>query len=257
MDRMTIAKVYNYLVKQGRLNPEESISALVQEWEDYLKMAKRLKMDVQNELFYKPRNIKEAHDKVIALMEEKGLSIKASEIADKYPNIEDILAEINEKYSFEDKKYALVIPSRIEDMLNESNALSLCMDRDDRYFERISVRETYIAFLRRKSEPDKPWYVIEFEPNGTLRQESTAGDRKNKDFDEAVPFCKKWQRELTKRLTEEDRRLAEQSAQLRLKEWEELRKNKNKIRNGPLQGKLLVNVLEQRLMEAEVSENVG
>ena len=255
-DRMSVVKVCNYLKKQEIMNnPGKSVSVLISNWEDYLKMAKRVKMDVTKELFYKPKDIKEAHDRLIEYMEENGLSIKAGEIADKYPKVEEILAELKEKYSFQDKKFAIIIPERIEDMLNESNALSLCMDRDDRYYERISIRETYIAFLRKQSEPEQPWYVIEFEPNGTLRQESTVGDNKNKDFDEAIPFIKKWQRELSKRITKEDRELAKKSVELRLKEFEQLRKDKNKIRRGPLQGKLLIDVLEQRLMEVE--ENVG
>lgn len=256
IDRMSVVKVCNYIKKQERMNnPGKSAYALIAIWEDYLKMAKRLKMDVYNELFYKPKDLKKAHDNAIALMEEKGLSIKAGEIAEKYPEVETILQELKEKYSYSNKEYAIVIPERIEDMLEESNALSLCMDRDDRYYERIQIRETYIAFLRKQSEPDKPWYVIEFEPNGTLRQQSTVGDNRNKDFDEVIPFIKKWQREISKRITKEDRKLAEQSAQMRLKEFEELRKNKNRIHRGPLQGKLLVDVLEQRLMEVE--EHVG
>lgn len=256
LDRMSVVKVHNYLLKQEKLNTQcRKVSQIIDTWEDYLKMAKRLKMDVYNELFYKPKNLKKAHDNAIELMEEKGLSVKAGEIADKYPEVEQILVELKEKYSYADKKFAIIIPEKIEDMLEESNALSLCMDRDDRYYERIQIRETYIAFLRKQSEPEQPWYVIEFEPNGTLRQESTVGDNKNKDFDEAIPFIKKWQRELSKRITKEDRKLAEQSAQMRLKEFEELRKNKNRIFRGPLQGKLLVDVLEQRLMEVE--EHVG
>lgn len=255
LDRMTVVKACNYLKKQEKYYPGKSLSVIISNWEDYLKMAKRLKMDVTKELFYKPKNINEAHARVIELMEENGLSIKAGEIADKYPKVEEILAELKEKYSYQDKKFTIIIPERIEDMLNESNALSLCMDRDDRYYERISIRETYIAFLRKQSEPEQPWYVIEFEPNGTLRQESTVGDNKNKDFDEAIPFIKKWQRELSKRITQKDRELAKKSVELRLKEFEQLRKDKNQIRRGPLQGKLLIDVLEQRLMEVE--ENVG
>lgn len=254
LDRMTVVKLCNYLKKQEPLC-QGRFSWISNIWQDYLKMAKRVKMDVTKEIFYKPQNIKEAHDRLIEYMEENGLSIKAAEIADKYPNVEEILAELKEKYSFEDKKFAIIIPEKIEDMLNESNALSLCMDRDDRYYERISIRETYIAFLRKQSEPEQPWYVIEFEPNGTLRQESTVGDNKNKDFDEAIPFIKKWQRELSKRITKEDRELAKKSVELRLKEFEQLRKDKNQIRRGPLQGQLLIDVLEQRLMEVE--ENVG
>ena len=256
LDRMSVVKLCNYIKRQEQMNnPGKSAYVLVGIWKDYLKMAKRLKMDVYNELFYKPKDLKKSHDKAIEIMEAKGLSIKAGEIAEKYPDVETILEELKGKYEFHNKEYAIIIPEKIEDMLKESNALSLCMDRDDRYYERIQTRETYIAFLRKQSEPDEPWYVIEFEPNGTLRQESTVGDNKNKDFDEAVPFIKKWQQELSKRITKEDRKLAEQSAKMRLKEFEELRKNKNRIYRGPLQGKLLVDVLEQRLMEVE--ENVG
>lgn len=256
LDRMSVVKVFNYLKKQESMNnPGKSLSVIISNWEDYLKMAKRIKMDVSKELFYKPKNIKEAHDRLIEYMEQNGLSIQAGEIADKYPKVEEILAELKEKYSFQDKKFAIIIPEKIEDILNESNALSLCMDKDDRYYDRISIRETYIAFLHRQSDIEQPWYVIEFEPGGTLRQESTVGDNVNDDFDEAIPFIKKWQRQLSKKLTQEDRELAKKSVELRLKEFEQLRKDKNRIRRGPLQGQLLIDVLEQRLMEVE--ENVG
>lgn len=91
---------------------------------------------------------------------------------------------------------------------------------------------------------------MEIEPDGTARQKRTVGDRQDKDFQEAVSFIRKWQREVKKRLDETDKELAEQSAELRREEIEELRKKQTKIWNGDLAGKLLADVLEADLMVA-------
>ena len=65
-----------------------------------------------------------------------------------------------------------------------------------------------------------------------------------------MSFIRKWQREVKKRLNVADKELATQSAELRKKEFEELRKNKTKVWHGALAGKLLVDVLEADLMVA-------
>lgn len=91
---------------------------------------------------------------------------------------------------------------------------------------------------------------MEIEPDGTTRQKRTTGDRQDKDFQEAVSFIRKWQREVKKRLNRADKELAAQSAELREKEFEELRKNQTKVCHGALAGKLLVDVLEADLMVA-------
>ena len=105
-------------------------------------------------------------------------------------------------------------------------------------------------FLRKAEEPYRPYYTLEVEPDGTIRQKRTVGDRQNKDLEDAVVFLRKWQKELQKRLTREDRRLAQKSSRLRLEEFQELREKKARIWHGHLQGKLLADVLEADLMEA-------
>ena len=83
-----------------------------------------------------------------------------------------------------------------------------------------------------------------------MRQKRTVGDRQNIDFENATGFIRKWQKEIQKRLTKEDHRLAQESSRLRLEEFRELREKKAKIWHGHLQGKLLADVLEADLMEA-------
>ena len=155
------------------------------------------------------------------------------------------------KYEYADKKYQIIVPDKIEDIIVEGRVLGHCLDRSDIYFERIQKKESYIVFLRKIEEPDTPYYTLEIEPGGAARQKRTTGDKQNKDFDDAKKFIKKWQQEIQQRLSADDMKLAEQSAVLRAEEFKELRASQTKIWRGHLAGKLLVDVLEADLMEVE------
>ena len=119
----------------------------------------------------------------------------------------------------------------------------------DRYWERIENRESYILFLRKSSEPEKPYYTLEIEPDGTIRQKRSILNEQYEDINQAKDFLLEWQKAVAKRLTDEDRSLAGQSRILRMEEFEQLRKDQVTVRTGTLSGKLLVDVLMGDLME--------
>lgn len=247
---MAERKICNYLKKQSMISGR-SAKDLIHTWEDYICIARRLGMDTSKELFYKPNNLKKAHDDAVAMCGGADIAKRAGEIAGKFPDIDKICGEIKEKYGYRERKYSIVVPERIEDIIREGQILGHCLHSSDRYFERIHIRESYIVFLRRTEEPDKPYYTLEIEPDGTARQKRTAGDNLNADFDEAKSFIKRWQQEVQKRLTAEDEILAGISRRLRAEEFNELREEKKKVWHGKLAGKLLADVLEEDLMEVE------
>lgn len=249
---MSEKKISNYLKKQSRISGREA-GELLHTWEDYICMARRLGMDVSKELFHKPKDLKKAHDDAVAMCGGADTARRAGEIEGKFPGIDVIYAEIKGKYAYEEKRYSIIIPERIEDIIREGQALGHCLHSSDRYFERIHTRESYIVFLRRTEEPDKPYYTLEIEPDGTARQKRTAGDNQNEDLKEAEGFIRRWQQEVQKRLTEEDKELAGISRRLRTEEFKELREEKKKVWHGKLAGKLLADVLEADLMEAEAA----
>ena len=37
----------------------------------------------------------------------------------------------------------------------------------------MDIRETYLLFLRRAARPDVPWYTLEIEPGGNIRQKKS------------------------------------------------------------------------------------
>lgn len=96
-----------------------------------------------------------------------------------------------------------------------------------------------------------PYYTFEIEPGGTIRQQRTTGNRQNKTQVKAYrSFVMEWQNEVQKRITEEDRKLAERSNRLRIDEYRKLREDKELIHGGVLAGKLLVDILEADLIVA-------
>ena len=95
-----------------------------------------------------------------------------------------------------------------------------------------------------------PWYTLEVEPSGNIRQKRTTGDKQNKDLKKALPFLQKWQQYFKKQLTKKEKKLGEKANILRQEEYKKLRKDGNKVWHGPLAGKLLADVLEADFMEA-------
>lgn len=179
----------------------------------------------------------------------KDLAIEAGKVLEQFPHVDEICESLGEKYEFADEDYTVVAPGCIEDIMVEGENLHHCLGSSDRYWERIERREAYILFLRRTAEPDKSYYTLEVEPNGTVRQKRTMFDRQEADIADASKFLIKWQKAVAARLTDADRKLAEESRELRNLEFAQLRDNKVVIQYGDLRGKLLVDVLTADLME--------
>ena len=249
LDRMSVEEIYNYLNKQCCIMerpPKEIIST----WEDYLLMAKVVNWDITLEIFYKPKNLAASHNKLVKMLGGADIARQIQDLEIKYPKVSSVCHLIKEKYSFADKEYLIVIPEGIRNIIEESRELELCTSWSDIYFGRIETRETYLAFLRKKEAPDTPFYLIEVEPGGSIRQIRTHEDVQTPELKDAQVFLKKWQRHILRNMTEEDRYLAQVSARLRAEEFAELRRKKAKIWHGSLRGQLLADVLEADLMEA-------
>ena len=95
-----------------------------------------------------------------------------------------------------------------------------------------------------------PYYTLEVEPDGTVRQKRTKYDRQNADIEEAKKFLTEWQGVIKKRLSGSDRRKAKKSRSLREQEFAQMRQDNVIINTGEMSGHRLVDVLTADLMEA-------
>ena len=240
----------NYLKKQSKLLGMGP-NAVIVEWADYLNMAEKQGLNLKADIFSKPKNLKAAHDDCVRNGQKREREKRRQEVLEKFPQTEKILESIREKYEYQEQEFSVIVPENILDIIHEGRALGHCIDTTDRYFERIENRVSFLVFLRHTAEKNVPWYTLEIEPGGTIRQERTTGNKQDKADKKAyMPFIRRWQQEIRNRMSEEDRKLAAMSEQVRLKEYKELREKKETVWHGPMAGKLLADVLEADLIEA-------
>lgn len=248
LDRMSAVKISNYILKQAAIC-KESVVHIVNTWNDYLSMADRLKMNTEADQIFKPKDLYASHQELVNAINRQNAKKEATKLKRKYPEASAVIKTLR-KYEWGDDKYTVVAPKGIIDIVAEGRALSHCVGSSERYYDRIAQQESYILFLRKADRPDKPWYTLEVEPGGTIRQKRTTGDKQTPELSEATEFLRAWQKVIKERLSEEEKTLAEKSKALRCEEFKELRKNGNRIHTGALAGKLLADVLEKDLMEA-------
>ena len=245
---ISFVKCYNYLKKQSALANETLHQTLVT-WRDYTNMADSMKMDIKNDQIARPKDVKRAHDELILIKQKDGMKKQAKKIEEKWPKVNQQLKKLK-KFEYTKGEYAIVTPENVMDIVKEGTILGHCVHTCDYYFSRIQDDESYLFFLRRSSQQDVPWYTLEVEPSGNIRQKRTVGDNQNEDFQNAVEFLKTWQQFFKKQLTDEEKKLGEKANQLRVENYTNLRKNGNRVWHGKLAGQLLADVLEKDFMEA-------
>ena len=152
-----------------------------------------------------------------------------------------MLREVKDKFEYTGEEYFIKVPDRIVDIVIEGRCLHHCVASSDRYLERMRDNETYICFLRKIAEPNTPYYTIEVEPGGTIRQHRGYLDEEP-EFDKVKPFLQEWQRVIKQRMKKEDHELAKRSRAKREANTEDLiRRNNLKVLKG----------LEEDFMDAE------
>ena len=250
--RMSALQIKNYLSRQSAENGEK-IGNVLSIWMDYLRMADSLGWDTQDAIIYRARKLFQRHDEASQCLRRKKLQERISEKKTAFPTIQQICSSIRKKYEYRSDKevYEILVPNGIEDILAEGECLKHCIDVNNLYLQRIADRETYILFLRKRENPMQPYFTLEVEPNGTVRQKSTYYNRQEKNMDEINQFLKRWQRVIQKRLSKQDKLWTEESQRKREEEYLQLRKEKKIIFAGNYNGRLLADILEENLLEAE------
>lgn len=236
--KMSPERIANYIRSQvGK--QYKTPEAVLEQWADYLSMCMAQGKSLEEELFYKPKDLKRRHDQVVT--DKRKLEIakrmemdpemrqqEAARMEEKFPAATAVMKEVKEKYEYAAEGYRMIMPETPIEIVREGFALHHCAGSSERYFNRIENRETFIGFLRREEEPGIPFYTIEFEPGGTIRQNRSYYDEEP-GIEEIRGFLKLWQKEIKKRMTKEDRDHARRSAILREENIRELQENKNEF----------------------------
>lgn len=223
---MTPEQSMNYVKRQrAESYPEKTERQTLEQWLDYLDMCRSLGKNLADPMTSRPRELKRRHDEAVEEMnrlrilegmrENRGWAERMErEMREKYPGAEENLEEVREKFEYASGEYRIIVPRRLSEIALEGSTLHHCGGSSERYYERIMRHETYICFLRRASDPDTPYYTIEVEPGGTIRQHRSFYDLEP-GIEELKGFLREWQQAVRKRMKEEDHSRAAASRRLR------------------------------------------
>lgn len=236
---MSPRKCLNFVERQEKLM-NDTPSSIIAYYEDYISVARKMGMDIRDEIVYAPKDLKLRHDQLVDEYNRHKSEFAAREMDEKWPGAQEVLNRIRDIYDYQGDEWQVITPRILMDIVDDSHQLHHCAGASDRYYERIQTEETYILFLRR--DPEKAWYTLEVEPGGTVRQKRSEYNRQP-DLDVVNEYLKEWQVAIRKRLKERDKQLAAQSAQQRAEEMEQLR-------NGTERNHQLLDLLMADLMEA-------
>lgn len=128
------------------------------DWIDYIKDCEKLGFDVRKKNVLFPDDFDQLHNE----LSEK---VEAEENKEKSEKIEAIARE----YALEvqDERFVLSIAHSQSDLNVESSKLCHCVKT---YGDRVASGSTLIYFIRKKEEPDIPFYTLEIHPDGTFIQ---------------------------------------------------------------------------------------
>lgn len=243
---MSPAQVAHYLERQMSQSKKRA-GWLSVEWKDTLHMARQLGLDTKDDIVRRPRDLIAFHDRLVAMMNQRAAEEQAKEYEKRFPGIGKVCESL-QRYEWSDGVYMVRAPQGIADVLAEGRSLNHCVT-NERYFERMAREQSFILFLRKADQPDVPWYTLEVEPGGTIRQKRTHWNRQEKDLEDAKDFLRRWQQEIVKRVGARERDLQARSKVEREKELEQLRRDGVIVHGGEMSGILLADVLLADLME--------
>ena len=156
-EKAPLLRTVRYLKRQHQKDKRADGSIL----EDYWRTARSEGYDINDEHVLYPKDLMKAHDKVLAEQRAREAAQRAKERAEKNKILQDAFADrlkILEPLAWQQGKI-LIRPCAVpEELDQEHKALIHCVDT---YKEKHAGGKTAIFFLRRASEPDKPWYTLE------------------------------------------------------------------------------------------------
>ena len=155
------------------------------DWKDYISECCELEYDLTDTAVQRPKDLYAAHQRtsmiIVDLQNRKG----DKKIKDNLPKYKDLLY-------FENENLKIIVPEKISDIVFEGKTLSHCVGG---YANRYADGALYIVFLRKKEEPEIPYYTIEVNLRGQIVQcrgykNNTADNPKTEDI---IQFEKEYQ----------------------------------------------------------------
>ena len=197
---LSVNKAVNYLrrqIEQNKMNKKQ----ILQFYQDYLDMAADREMDLHDDIVRVNKRMIEFHNLYLEEKNRKANEKRAKDLNRRFANIKKDYQENKAKYGFETEDYIFILPKSAEDIMIEGQQQHHCVGASDTYFDRMNKGQSFIVFMRKKSEPEVPYYTIEIKDT-EIKQAYSAYDRQP-DYQNVKKELNKWKQEIEKRMRKE------------------------------------------------------
>ncbi len=158
---------------------------------DYLRMGERLGYDFGNDFVLFPKDIREAHDEAVNILTEENRKKELAAAAEKDEGIRRMEKKIRRKFTYQDEEY-LIRPAMTNcEIVKEGQTQHICVGNGI-YREKMEKGESYILFIRRRNEPDKPFYTVEITPDYEIIQRHGRYNKEKEEKESVDQFLKKF-----------------------------------------------------------------
>ena len=199
---MTTQKLLNRIAKYARCEYGTKCSTVIDRiqrtaatYTDYLRMREERGYDLHNSVYQQPRDLRTAHDQMVAEINQEKVGKRLKEVEEKYPEIREKYRKLKKEFFYEDDTY-LIRPARsAEEIVTEGRTLHHCVGGNG-YLTRHKEGKSYILMLRFREEPETPYITVEISAAGkNILQWYGAYDKKPDEN-----HMRKWLKEYLRKL---------------------------------------------------------
>ena len=144
----------------GHTSSLERLKHITTMYMDYLEMRIEMGYDLNNSVFAYPRDLENAHQKMILEQSEKVLEDRFKEVRVKFPQIREHYRTLRNKYLYEDENLIIRPARSAEEIVLEGRTLHHCVGGDD-YLNKHNTGTSYILLLREKGKEEIPYVTVE------------------------------------------------------------------------------------------------
>lgn len=190
--RSTLYKFNQYFNKQVEAKQIGHIKEFANDYNDYLDMARKLKYDIKNQNVLFPKNFQKAHDELSKIISDMEKAKIEAEMKKRDKEIKRFFKSYQQLFGYENKDFVVSSPSCRADIINEGDKLHHCVAS---YANRVAKGQTIILFVRKKEEPDKPFYTLNIDPKD-YHQIQCRGLQNCDTTKEVDRFLAEWRRKI-------------------------------------------------------------
>lgn len=163
----TFKKLLNYLEKQAEKGYMAGFA--MNQLYDYWKFCAEQHIELTHKSVKWPDDVKDAHDRLLALKNLAALEEKRKEAEKKAAQFAKTLKKLAKLDGYTNGVYEMHMPHNFDDFIAEGTALNNCVARLG-YYDKQANGDCFIVFLRRSIEPERPFFCMELGPSGMIRQ---------------------------------------------------------------------------------------